>query len=88
MKGLGVREARERLGKAGFEVGVRFRESSEQDTDTVLAQSVAGGELAREGSKIFLTVGEGPQVARGYPTWSASPTQRRIWRRPVCCSAV
>jgi len=64
LKGLGVREARERLGKAGFEVGVRFRESSEQDTDTVLAQSVAGGELAREGSKIFLTVGEGPQVAR------------------------
>jgi hypothetical protein len=64
LKGLGVREARERLGKAGFEVGVRFRESSGQDTDTVLAQSVAGGELAREGSKIFLTVGEGPQVAR------------------------
>ena len=62
LKGLGVREARERLGKAGFEVGVRFRESSGQDT--VLAQSVAGGELAREGSKIFLTVGEGPQVAR------------------------
>jgi eukaryotic-like serine/threonine-protein kinase len=62
LKGLGVREARERLGKAGFEVGVRFKESSEQDT--VLAQSVAGGELAREGSKIFLTVGEGLQVAR------------------------
>src|SRR5215203_3695942 len=62
LKGLGVREARERLGKAGFEVGVRFSESSGQDT--VLAQSVAGGELAREGSKIFLTVGEGPQVAR------------------------
>jgi eukaryotic-like serine/threonine-protein kinase len=62
LKGLGVREARERLGKAGFEVAVRFRKSSEQDT--VLAQSVAGGELAREGSKIVLTVGEGPQVAR------------------------
>lgn len=62
LKGLGVREARERFGKAGFEVGVRFRESSGQDT--VLAQSVAGGDLAREGSKIFLTVGEGPQVAR------------------------
>jgi serine/threonine-protein kinase len=30
----------------------------------VLEQSVAGGERAREGSKIVLTIGEGPQVAR------------------------
>ncbi len=64
LEGLGEREARERLGKAGFEVAVRSRESSPQDTDTVLEQSVAGGERAREGSKIVLTIGEGPQVAR------------------------
>ena len=64
LKGLGERVARERLGKAGFEVAVRFRESSEQDTGTVLEQSVGGGELARDGSKIVLTVGEGPGVSR------------------------
>jgi hypothetical protein len=64
LKGLGEREARERLDKAGFEVAVRSRESSQQNTDTVLEQSVAGGRLASEGSKIVLTVGEGPRVSR------------------------
>ena len=64
VKGLGEQEARGRLDKAGFQVEVRQRESPEEDTGKVLEQSVAGGDEAREGSKIVLTVGEGPQVAR------------------------
>jgi len=64
VKDLGEQEARERLEKAGFRVEVRTRESSEEDTGQVLEQSVAGGNEVREESKIALTVGEGPQVAR------------------------
>ncbi|MDQ3863783.1 MAG: protein kinase [Actinomycetota bacterium] len=64
LKGLSEQEARERLGKADFEVAIRFKESSQQETDTVLEQSVAGGKEAPNGSKIVLTVGEGPRVAR------------------------
>jgi serine/threonine-protein kinase len=48
----------------GLRVEVRTRESSEEETGQVLGQSVAGGDEAREGSKITLTVSEGPQVAR------------------------
>jgi tRNA A-37 threonylcarbamoyl transferase component Bud32 len=61
---FGEQEARERLEKAGLRVEVRTRESSEEETGQVLEQSVAGGDEAREGSKITLTVSEGPQVAR------------------------
>jgi serine/threonine-protein kinase len=64
VKDLGEREARSRLGKAGFQVEVRPRESPEGAAGRVLEQSVAGGNEARVGSKIMLTVGEGPQVAR------------------------
>ena len=64
LEGLGEKEARERLGDAGFEMAVRSRESSQQDTDTVLAQSVADGKEVWKGSKIVLTVGEGPKVSR------------------------
>jgi len=64
VKDLGEREARERLDRAGFQVEVRSRESPEQETGKVMEQSVAGGDEAREGSKILLTVGSGPQVAR------------------------
>ncbi|CAA9466328.1 MAG: Serine/threonine protein kinase PrkC, regulator of stationary phase [uncultured Rubrobacteraceae bacterium] len=64
VKDLSEREARKRLGKAGFQVEVRLRESPEGGAGRVLKQSVAGGNEARVGSKIMLTVGEGPQVAR------------------------
>jgi serine/threonine protein kinase len=64
VKDLSEREARKRLGKAGFQVEVRPRESPEGGAGRVLKQSVAGGKEARVGSKIMLTVGEGPQVAR------------------------
>jgi serine/threonine-protein kinase len=43
---------------------LRSQESPQEDTDRVLEQSVASGKEAREGSKIVLTVGEGPQVAK------------------------
>ena len=64
VKDLGEQEARKQLGKAGFQVEVRPRESPEGDTGRVLKQSVAGGNEARTGSKIMLTVGEGQEVAR------------------------
>jgi len=60
VKGLAAQEARERLTEAGFEVEVRYREGSEEGNGKVLEQSVAGGKRAKEGSKILLTVGEGP----------------------------
>jgi serine/threonine-protein kinase len=62
VKGLAAQEARERLTEAGFEVGVRHREGPEEGNGRVLEQSVAGGKEADEGSKILLTVGEGPGV--------------------------
>jgi len=62
VKGLAAQEARERLAEAGFEVGVRSRKGPEDSAGKVLDQSVAGGEEANEGSKILLTVGEGPGV--------------------------
>jgi serine/threonine-protein kinase len=62
VKGLAAQEARERLAKAGFEVGVRHRKGPEEGNGKVLEQSVAGGKEADEGSKILLTVGEGPAV--------------------------
>ena len=64
VKGLSEQEARQRLDEAGFQVMLRSQESPQDDTDRVLEQSVASGKEAREGSKIVLTVGEGPQVAK------------------------
>ena len=64
VKGLEKQAARKRLDKAGFRVAVRSQESSQENTDRVLEQSVAGGKEAREGSKIVLTVGEGQRVAK------------------------
>jgi serine/threonine-protein kinase len=64
VKGLEMQAARSRLDKAGFRVAVRSQESSQEDLDKVLEQSVAGGKRAREGSKIVLTVGGGPRMAR------------------------
>jgi PASTA domain len=64
VRGLREQAARKRLEDVGFRVEVRRRESPEQATGQVLEQSVAGGEKAREGSQIVLTVGEGPRVAR------------------------
>jgi serine/threonine-protein kinase len=64
VKGLAAREARERLAEAGFRVSVRPQESLEEDTGKILEQSVAGGRKVNKGSKILLTVGEGPLVAK------------------------
>lgn len=64
VKGLSEKEARERLDRAGLQVEVRSRESSEEDAGRVLEQSVAGGQPAKEGSQVVLTVGEGPEMAR------------------------
>ena len=61
---LTKREAQARLAQAGFEVSVRYREGSEEDSGMVLEQSVPGGKEAQKGSKILLAVGEDPQVAR------------------------
>jgi hypothetical protein len=64
VEGLTEQAARDRLSGAGFETEVRSRESSAEDAGRVLEQSVPGGRTAEEGSKIFLTVGEAPQVTR------------------------
>jgi eukaryotic-like serine/threonine-protein kinase len=64
VKGLEIQAARSRLDEAGFRVAIRSRESSQEDTDRILEQSVAGGKRAREGSKIVLAVGGGPRMAK------------------------
>ena len=64
VRGLPAQQARERLVAAGFEVGVRHREGPEGDAGKVLEQSVGGGKEAAKGSRILLTVGEGPETAQ------------------------
>jgi eukaryotic-like serine/threonine-protein kinase len=64
VKGMSERAARQRLTEAGFEVGVHRRESSEEDAGKVMGQSVPGGKEAKQGSRVFLTVGEGQQVTK------------------------
>jgi serine/threonine protein kinase len=63
VKGLSEQGARKRLDKAGFKVELRSQQSSEKDAGKVLKQSVASGKEVREGSKIVLTVSEGPETA-------------------------
>ncbi len=64
VEGLTEKAARERLAGAGFETEVRPRESPAEDSGRVLEQSVPGGKEAEKGSKILLTIGEAPEVAR------------------------
>ncbi len=64
VQGLTEQAARERLAGAGFEAKVRPRQSPVQDAGKVLEQSVPGGKEAKEGSRILLTVGEAPKVAK------------------------
>jgi hypothetical protein len=64
VEGLTEQEARERLAEAGFKTEVQLRESPEEDAGRVLEQSPPGRRKAEEGSKILLTVGEVPRVAR------------------------
>jgi serine/threonine protein kinase len=64
VKDLGEQEARKRLDRAGFKVEVSSRESPEKDAGKVLEQSVPSGDKVKEGSKIVLTVGKGPRMAR------------------------
>jgi PASTA domain len=61
---LTEQEARRRLADAGFEIEVRHRESSAEDTGKVLEQSIPGGRVAEEDSNILLTVAEAPEPAR------------------------
>ena len=63
VEGSNVHEASERLADAGFETEVRPRQSPEADAGKVFEQSVPGGKEAKEGSKVFLTVGETPVLA-------------------------
>ncbi len=63
VEGSTGQEARERLADAGFETEVQPRKSPEEDAGRVLEQSVPGGKQAKEGSKVFLTVGETPEIA-------------------------
>ena len=70
--GLSREVAQERLADSGFESGVRLRQSPAEDIGEVLAQSVPGGERAREGSKILLTVGAGPPEDAQTPNLSGS----------------
>ena len=64
VKGMTERAARQRLTEAGFEVGVQRRDSSDEATGEVIGQSVPGGKEAKQGSRVFLTVGEGQQVTK------------------------
>jgi eukaryotic-like serine/threonine-protein kinase len=64
IEGLTEQKAQERLVEAGFETEVRPRQSPVEDAGRVLEQSVPGGKEAEKGSKILLTVGENPEVAR------------------------
>jgi eukaryotic-like serine/threonine-protein kinase len=63
VEGSNVQEASERLADAGFETEVRPRQTPEEDAGKVFEQSVPGGKEAKEGSKVFLTVGETPELA-------------------------
>ena len=48
VEGLSGQEVRKRLDRAGLQVEVRSRESSEEDTGRVLEQSVASGKKTKE----------------------------------------
>ena len=63
VEGSNVQEASERLADAGFETEVRPRQSPAADAGKVFEQSVPGGKEAKQGSKVFLTVGETPVLA-------------------------
>src|SRR5215212_4660848 len=64
VKSMTEKAARQRLAEAGFKVGVQRRESPAEDSGKVIGQSVPGGEEAKRGSQLLLTVGEGQQVAK------------------------
>jgi serine/threonine-protein kinase len=64
VEGSTGQEAREHLVDAGFGTEIRRQESSEQDAGRVLEPSVPGGEKAEKSSKLLLTVGEAPEVAK------------------------
>ncbi len=60
--GQGQAEARRELGSAGFETEVRRQESPAARAGEVLGQSPLGGERARDGSTVVLTVESGPAL--------------------------
>jgi eukaryotic-like serine/threonine-protein kinase len=64
VEGSTGQEARERLADAGFKTEVQPRKSPEEDAGRVLEQSVPSGRKVEEGSKVFLTVGETPEIAK------------------------
>ena len=63
VEGLELVRARQELSEAGFDTGVRPRESSAERTGEVLEQSVPAGDQVERGSKVLLAVGKGPGKA-------------------------
>lgn len=78
VEGQPLEEARGNLEDAGFKVGVTREESPANKEGVVLDQSVNGGETAKKGSEIGLTVGEGPStVAVPNIPYEATPDEAR-----------
>jgi serine/threonine-protein kinase len=64
VEGSTEQAARERIADAGFDTEVKPRKSPQEDDGKVLQRSVPGGRKAEEDSKVLLTVGEAPEVAK------------------------
>jgi hypothetical protein len=60
VEGLTEEQARQNLTASGFKVDLRRRESSAAEAGNIFDQSPAGGETAKEGSRVVLDVGDGP----------------------------
>jgi serine/threonine-protein kinase len=67
-------EARAKLDAAGFPVTVVYEETDAEDPGIVLEQSPAGGDTARLGTTVVLTVSEAPPEPTETPTVEATPT--------------
>jgi PASTA domain len=63
--GLTEQEARRRLADAGFEIEVRYRESSAEDTGKVLEQSIPGGKVGGGGFEYPPYSGQGSRARKG-----------------------
>jgi len=64
VEGLPQEQAKQKLNASGFKVDARSQESSAAQAGKVLDQSPAPGESAEKGSRVEITVGEGPPDVR------------------------
>jgi len=64
VEGLPQEQAKQKLDASGFKVDARSQESSAAEAGKVLDQSPASGERAEKGSRVEITVGEGPPDVR------------------------